>query len=154
MNSRLLKLVSTARRAAAGILWGLVAVGVLLFGPGLDAVHAQDGDEKGDELGEEVYEATCISCHKDEGQGVEGMFPSLRENELVQGPAEPLLLIVLEGRAAMPGFAERLSDKQIAAVLTYLRSEWGNDAEGIEAHQIARMRKHLASAETGDPLGP
>lgn len=154
MNSRPLKLVCTARRAAAGILWGLVAVGILFFGPGLDAAHAQDGGEEGEELGEEVYEASCIGCHKDEGQGVEGIFPSLRENELVQGPAEPLLLILLEGRAAMPGFAERLSDKQIAAVLTYLRGEWGNDAEGIEARQIARMRKHLASAGTGEPLGP
>lgn len=153
MTSRLSNLGSVARRTAAGTLWGLLAVGALLFGPGVDAAHAQDGDEDGEELGEEVYEAACIGCHKDEGRGVEGMFPSLRQNALIQGPPEPLLLIVLEGRAAMPGFGERLSDKQIAAVLTYLRSEWGNDAGRIEAHQIARMRKHLAATGTGDPLG-
>lgn len=135
-----------------GLLWGLLTAVALLLGAGPDALYAQDGDDEPEDLGREVYEETCVRCHQAGGRGIEGMFPSLRESELVQGPPEALLVIVLEGRAAMPGFGENLSDKQIAAVLTYLRTRWGNDAGRIHRKESAHMREHIATAGGRDEI--
>jgi len=124
------------------------AFGMLLLAA-VDEVRAQDGGEavKDSHLGRQVYEASCVRCHRDGGRGVEGIFPSLRDNELLRGPPEPLLIVILRGRAAMPGFGETLSNKEIAAVLSYLRSRWGNDAERIPIGEISAVRENLAVAE-------
>ena len=127
--------------------------GALVLGPAVDGLHAQDGDGEPKDPGQVVYEESCVRCHQAGGRGVEGVFPSLRQNELVQGPPEALLIVVLEGRGAMPGFGENLSDTQIAAVLTYLRSRWGNDAARIHRREIAHMREHIQTAEVDDPAG-
>lgn len=139
--------------SSCGFLWGLLTAFAVLLGPGLEGLHAQTGEDEPGDLGQEVYEDTCVRCHQAGGRGVEGVFPSLRENDLVQGPPEALLIVVLEGRAAMPGFGESLTDRQIAAVLTYLRTRWGNDAGRILGKEIAHMREHIASVDAVDQLG-
>lgn len=133
-------LASSWRLVLPVVVWLLLAAGV-------EGAHAQDGTGESKNPGLDVYEASCVGCHQAGGRGVEGVFPSLRENELVQGPLEPLLIVVLEGRAAMPGFGATLSDRQIAAVLSYLRSNWGNDAGHIRTGEIADMRRDLPIAQ-------
>jgi len=140
-------------RFVRGLYTGLLIAVAFVLGPAMDRLHAQDGDDGSKDPGQAVYEESCVGCHQAGGRGVEGVFPSLRENDLVQGPPEALLIVVLEGRGAMPGFGENLSDSQIAAVLTYLRSQWGNDAGRIHSREIAHMREHIQTAEVDDPLG-
>ena len=119
----------------------------MMVGAGAAPAFAQDGDSESADPGRTVYESSCVGCHQAGGRGVEGVFPSLRDNELVQGPPEALLIVVLEGRAAMPGFGETLSNQQIAAVLSYLRNSWGNDAKRIPKAEIAEIREHLETAQ-------
>lgn len=127
----------------------LVAALAAVLVPGVDEARGQDGSSAVEDLdpGRQVYEASCVRCHREGGRGVEGIFPSLRQNELIQGPAEPLLIVLLRGRAAMPGFGETLSNKEIAAVLSYLRSRWGNEAERIPVGEISAVRENLAVVE-------
>lgn len=125
----------------------VAVVGTLLGVVGYESVGAQEMGDVSENPGRDVYEASCVGCHQAGGRGVEGIFPSLRDNELIQGPPEALLIVVLEGRSAMPGFGESLSNQEIAAVLSYLRTNWGNDAERIPKDEIAEIRKHLSTAD-------
>ncbi len=96
--------------------------------------------------GAEVYAAQCASCHQPEGQGL-GTFPALADNEFVQGDERELVELMLSGRAAMPAFASILDDADIAAVLTHVRSSWGNDADAIEAEFVAEVREGVDEPE-------
>lgn len=96
--------------------------------------------------GAEIYAAQCASCHQSEGQGL-GTFPALADNEFVQGDEHELVTLMLSGRAAMPAFASTLDDTEIAAVLTHVRSNWGNDADAIGADQVAAVRADMDESE-------
>lgn len=137
----------TDRTSGGRVVLRLVAVVWTLLGVvGYESVAAQDLGDVAENPGRDVYERSCVGCHQAGGRGIEGTFPSLRDNDLIQGPPEALLILVLEGRAAMPGF-ESLSNREMAAVLSYLRTSWGNDAERIPKDQIAEIRKHLATTD-------
>ena len=100
------------------------------------------------------YTQFCADCHRPDGGGVKGMFPPLNGNPgiIAANPAS-LLHITLTGWATpqteahprvyrMPGFA-RLSDGEIAEILSFVRSSWGNQASAISPAQVAAMRKQL-----------
>lgn len=100
------------------------------------------------------YTQFCADCHRPDGGGVKGMFPPLNGNPSITA-ANPtsLLHMTLTGwktaeTAAhprvytMPGFA-RLADDEIAEILSFVRSSWGNDAPQVKASQVAKMRKQL-----------
>lgn len=78
--------------------------------------------------GEAVYNATCAGCHMPEGQGAvgAGMYPALANNDMLAQPGYPIYLI-LEGQKAMPPFGGMLDDQQVADVVNYIRSSFGND---------------------------
>lgn len=80
------------------------------------------------EGGEEVYNTVCAGCHMPDGQGAvgAGVYPALANNELLASPAYPIYLVV-NGQAAMPPFGGLLDDQQIAGVVNYIRSHFGND---------------------------
>lgn len=104
------------------------------------------------QLGERVYGSYCISCHQANGQGLPGTFPSLRQTTWVEGDKGRLIRLTLngmkgplivhgetyEGIMPMHGF---LSDDQIAAVLTYVRSNFDNDADAITPEEVAAVRR-------------
>lgn len=97
------------------------------------AAAAADSDREWsmDELmtrGQEVYQANCAACHMAGGQGIPGTFPALDGSALVKGPAEGHIDIVLHGKNLMPAFAEQLTDADHAAVITFERNAWGNQA--------------------------
>ena len=88
--------------------------------------------------GKDVFNNTCIACHMEDGKGKPGEFPPLAGNtDLFLSPEFPALVVLngIEGPLSveghdfnnvMPSF-DFLSDSEIAAVLTYVRSNWGND---------------------------
>ena len=100
------------------------------------------------------YTQFCADCHRPDGGGVKGMFPPLNGNPgIVAANPTTLLHITLTGwktpqTAAhprvytMPGFA-RLQDDEIAEILSFVRSSWGNAAPAIKPAQVTKMRKQL-----------
>jgi len=102
--------------------------------------------------GAQLYESHCAQCHGDKGQGVAGAYPALSGNRAVTMPATAnLVQIVLNGGYApatagnprpygMPPFMLVLSDTEVASLLTYLRSAWGNQAGEVSALDVNRAR--------------
>lgn len=88
--------------------------------------------------GRQVYEANCQSCHQANGQG-SGPFPSLVGSALVKGGKEGHLAIVLHGKNAMPKWSI-LSDVEIAAVVSYERNSWGNQAGMVSPSEVKHAR--------------
>lgn len=110
-------------------------------------------------LGKRQYALACVTCHMPNGMGVPNLYPPLVGTEWVLGSEERLIAIVVHGlkgpitvkgnvysAAAMPAFGQvpgggyNWSDERIAAVLTYIRQEWGNEAGAITAQQVAAVR--------------
>ncbi len=102
------------------------------------AASAQDGEGSAPN-GEALYQTHCAACHQSEGQGL-GTFPALVDNAFVLGDEHELVDLVLHGRAAMPAFAGTLDDAEVSAVLTHVRSAWGNDAEAIDEALVSDVR--------------
>lgn len=110
--------------------------------------------------GKHVYEANCASCHDFNGKGVSTMIAALANSPGAQAPhADSLLRTVLVGDrgavtrgnptgAAMPAFAWKLSDSDIAAALSYVRNSWGNAAPAIGDADVAKARAALKAAPT------
>lgn len=102
--------------------------------------------------GAAVYLTNCSSCHGVDGRGLPGMFPPLAHAAIVTGdPRRPIAIvanglrqrIVVNGATYdgdMPAWRGEISDEQIAAVVTYIRSAWGNRASGITLGQVAALR--------------
>lgn len=87
--------------------------------------------------GESVYQLNCQRCHHPQGQGYRHLFPNLAHNPIVtRHDPIPMIEVVKNGRGAMPSFGEALTDEEIAAVLTYVRNAWGNEAEPLHPQQI------------------
>jgi mono/diheme cytochrome c family protein len=110
-------------------------------------------------LGKRMY-AQCAACHQMSGQGVPGAFPSLVGSDWVTGDEKRATRIVLFGlkgpievngttyNGVMPGFGPksgyRFTEQQIAAVLTYVRSEWGNAAAPVSVETVEEVYASLA----------
>lgn len=105
-----------------------------------------------------IFAANCAACHQANGEGLPGVFPPLAGSEWVVGEPKVLANILLHGivgeiavkgqtyAGMMPPFPQ-LSDAEIAAVLTHIRSTWGNQAEAIAADLVATERE-AGSART------
>lgn len=108
--------------------------------------------------GKQVYGAKCAACHQGSGLGVAGVFPPLAASEWVIGDEKILANILLHGvngemvvkgityKGAMPAW-NSLSDGELAAVLSYIRSDWGNAAAPIKPETITSQRE-LTKART------
>ena len=90
--------------------------------------------------GASVYKKNCVACHQAEGQGLAPSFPALKGSKVVNGPADVHIAQTLKGKGLMPPF-NYLSDADIAAVLTYQRTSWGNTGGAVTAAQVAAARK-------------
>jgi mono/diheme cytochrome c family protein len=109
-----------------------------------------------------LYLDNCAACHRPDGRGYGGVFPSLAGNPIVEADnALSLVSIVLLGSTtsrtsmtpaqfAMPAFAWRLTDQDAADIISFIRSSWGNNAKPIEAPKVAALRPsagHSAPSE-------
>ena len=109
--------------------------------------------------GAAVYAARCVACHQAGGTGVAGVFPPLAGSEWVNGRDSTAAAIVLQGVSgpitvkgarydgAMPSFKGQLGDAEVAAVLTHLRSQWGNRAAPVSAEVVAGVRERLKALD-------
>jgi len=110
--------------------------------------------------GKQIYAAKCVACHQANGNGVAGVFPPLAASEWVTGDEKILTHILLHGvngelevkgvtyKGAMPAW-KSLSDDELAAVMTYIRTDWGNAAPPIKAATVKEQRE-----ATKDQAGP
>jgi cytochrome c oxidase subunit 2 len=93
-------------------------------------------------LGEKVYAANCGACHQANGKGLAPAFPPLDGSKVATGPKAAQIALVLGGKqgTAMASFA-RLTDSELAAVITYTRNTWGNKAGEVMPAEIKAARK-------------
>ena len=104
------------------------------------------------DTGSKLYERHCADCHGDKGQGVAMAYPALAGNRAVRmDNVSNLVQIVLRGGFApatagnprpfgMPPYQMVLSDQDVAEVITYIRSAWGNQAGAVTVLDVARLR--------------
>jgi len=102
--------------------------------------------------GQAIYKDNCSGCHTDAGAGIPRLFPRLAGSHAVQSDDPTTLIRTVmfgsQGAAtvaaptapAMPSFAWRLNDAQVASVLTYVRNSWGNAASAVSASQVAAVK--------------
>lgn len=106
------------------------------------------------------YAEVCAVCHQASGLGLEGAFPPLAGSEWLNGRPDVPIAIVLHGlqgpitvkgkpyNGAMMAWAAVLNDDDLAATLTYARSQWGNRAAPVTAAQVRAVRARFASRTT------
>jgi len=89
--------------------------------------------------GKDVYAQQCVACHQAKGQGIPPIFPAITGSAVATGPIAAHIDIVLNGKpgTAMQGFKGRLSDEDIAAVITYQRNGLGNSVgDSVQASEL------------------
>ena len=102
--------------------------------------------------GQDVYASYCISCHMENGNGLENAFPSLvktgnlgDKNKLVkiilQGMRGPIVVKGSKFDAEMAGVD--LSDKEVADVINYIRNSWGNKAPLMQTSEVPAAKKAI-----------
>ena len=103
--------------------------------------------------GKAIFDSRCAACHQPAGEGIPGTFPPLAGNKDVTAPNPHRIIgIVLHGlntpitvngkqyNGGMPQWKGALSNADIAAVLTYIRSAWGNKAKPVTEKQVAAVK--------------
>ncbi len=117
--------------------------------PAQSVAAAQSGGGVSD--GGKLYQTNCSSCHQATGAGVEQTFPPLAGNPAVTGDPKRLIHAVKFGMSGkltamgqnyngmMPNWGQSLSNADIAEVLTYVRSSWGNKASAITEAEVAAV---------------
>ncbi|MAF23503.1 MAG: hypothetical protein CMP26_12995 [Roseibacillus sp.] len=104
--------------------------------------------------GQQVYLA-CVACHQPDGKGLPGAFPPLVGSKRLLGPADLPTRIILKGlqgplkaggknyNGMMPGHENLLTDQEVADVMNYTRTVWGNQAEEISKETVAAIRSSI-----------
>jgi cytochrome c oxidase subunit 2 len=94
-------------------------------------------------IGEQVFLSNCATCHEPDGQGQGTTYPALAGGEIAIGPLAVHLDRVMNGKAdtEMQAWAPQLSDRELAAVITYERNAWGNiTADVVQPRTIYAAR--------------
>jgi mono/diheme cytochrome c family protein len=124
----------------------LPLVTLLAFTPNLLKADGPDG--------ESIYTQNCAACHKPDGAGVQGAYPALMGSPVVAGDADTVINVVVQGPAKvlpadrpkytgqMPPFAG-LSDAKIAALVTYIRNNFGKGATAVSEDQVTKVKASL-----------
>ena len=101
--------------------------------------------------GKIIYLQFCIACHMENGEGVPGLYPPLTQTDYILGEKKRLINVVLhglEGPTEVKGEKynnimaklDYLRDDQIAEVLSYIRSNFGNNADAVSAEEVRTVR--------------
>jgi mono/diheme cytochrome c family protein len=137
----------------------------------LEHLALKNGDAN--KSGAMLYLDNCAACHRPDGIGYEQVFPRLAGNPVVEADnPRSLISIVLDGsqtprtahtpaQFTMPRFAWRLSDKDVAEVVSFIRTSWGNRALPVSPAEVTQLRESLpirrtphARLETATPIAP
>jgi mono/diheme cytochrome c family protein len=90
--------------------------------------------------GEQLYNDNCAACHQKAGQGIPGAFPALKADKIALGDERAVAFLLLTGRGGMPAFKDSLSDAELATIMTYVRSAWGNKGKAMAPAVFAKAR--------------
>jgi cbb3-type cytochrome c oxidase subunit III len=132
--------------SAAGALLAALAIAAHLSAsaPALAATAPVDGKA--------IFATNCSSCHASAGQGAPGLAPPLAKNPYVTGDPKKVCLTVLHGMTGkivvhgtsydgqMPPWKDALSNAEIAAVVSYVRTSWGNKASKVTEKQVKSLK--------------
>ena len=101
--------------------------------------------------GREVYRNVCETCHQPDGRGQDRVAPSLVDSDFALAPPDIPARILLNGKEGpvglMPPLGATLSDTDVAAVLTYVRREWGQPGSPVEPAVIRDVRAQTAGRQ-------
>jgi nitrite reductase (NO-forming) len=101
--------------------------------------------------GQDVYATQCMSCHMENGEGIEDAFPPLAKSDYLMKDKKRSIKIILEGQTGeikvngktyngdMP--ALDLSDQEVSDVLNYVRNTWSNKGEAVTPEEVKALRK-------------
>jgi mono/diheme cytochrome c family protein/glucose/arabinose dehydrogenase len=118
--------------------------------PGAVAVQPLTAGEQAlFELGKQQFLTLCAACHQPTGQGLAGLAPSLVYSKWVLGDARLMAAIVLNGKTTenlvMPPWKAALNDETVAALMTYVRRAWENDAAPVTPQLVAGVRREVGN---------
>lgn len=100
--------------------------------------------------GEKLYAQHCLACHQATGLGLPNLFPPLAGSDYIKGNKERAIVNILKGQtgevvvngakynSAMPPV--KMTDDEVASVLTYVYNSWGNDGTEVAAADVAKLR--------------
>jgi mono/diheme cytochrome c family protein len=106
--------------------------------------------------GAAIYRDQCSACHGLDGKGAAELFPSIADSSMVRSddPTTSIRIILRGARsvgtsaqptaAGMPSYGWQLGDDEVAAVLTYIRNNWGSSAGAVSAGQVSKVRRDTA----------
>lgn len=154
----------------------LLVAATSLFGFGYFLLYTGDGKVNGGDQrsavvrvekaaneapdGEALFQQNCATCHQATGMGVAGSFPPLAGSNWLMETEEIPIMIVLKGlqgeitvkgetyNGQMIALGDMLNDEKLAAILTYARSAWGNNAPAISPETVAQIRQKYANQQT------
>ncbi len=101
--------------------------------------------------GQEIYINYCLSCHLEQGEGIEGVYPPLAKSDYLMADKKRSIVQILNGvkgemvvngktyNLEMPGFD--LSDEEVSDVLNYIRNSWGNKGGAVTPTEVKATRK-------------
>lgn len=109
-----------------------LALVVSTYSLATDDAGFSQGNKFEEVTGEALYHAICQGCHMPDAQGAKGagMYPALAKNPKL-GAAPYVIYMVSNGMGGMPALKQYLSDEQIAEVVNYTRSHFGNHFEDV-----------------------
>ena len=120
-----------------GLLVAVALWGTILWGGGASPAAAQQQSSR---TGQQLFESICQACHLPGGVGDPETYPALADNPNLANGSYPVLVVV-RGLRAMPSFAAMLSDAEIAAVVNYIRTSFGNQYdEPVTAADVKASR--------------
>lgn len=140
----------TAAKFGACALVALLALGACAKGSDSSSAGASAQPLS---AGGKLFQTNCSSCHQTAGKGVPGTFPPLAGNDVVVGDASKVIHIVKYGltgpqsvggttyNGVMPAWSSTLSNDDIAQVVSYIRSSWGNTASAVTAADVAAVKQ-------------
>jgi mono/diheme cytochrome c family protein len=118
---------AAAATISAAFLLSLLAAYAQAVGPSASGRALSAGPRFVEKSGEELFENVCQGCHMPDGKGATGAgsYPSLAGNDHLLTGGYPIAIVV-NGQRGMPPFGAMMSDDQIAAVVNYVRTHFGN----------------------------
>ena len=130
----------------------LIAFASFLFIALLSFDNVQKFDLKASiERGKDIYTAQCMSCHQEQGEGIEDIYPPLAKSDYLMADKKRSIVQVIHGASGemkvngktyngeMPAF--ELSDSEVSDVLNYIRNSWGNKGAAVTPEEVASARK-------------
>jgi mono/diheme cytochrome c family protein len=129
--------------AAAITFGGALAVSSASAQTGADADGVFTSNSQfGEQTGEALYKNVCAGCHMPAGEGAvgAGFYPALASNPKLVARGYPVY-VVMKGLNGMPPIGEMMTDEQVAAVVNYVRTHFGNSyADTVQASDVAGLR--------------